>query len=86
MIFFSLPTFVSTSTLFIFLFLFFWVGVNSDDLIYLYDIASESLANDVKGENDVVVGEILFEFGDLTLFSITSEFLAIDVSSSNVVS
>ena len=69
-----------------FYFYFFWVGVNSGDLIYLYDIASESLANDVKGEVDVVVGEILFEFGDLTLFSITSEFLAIDVSSSNVVS
>ena len=69
MIFFSLPTFVSTSTLFIFFFLFFWVVVNSDDLIYLYDIASESLANDVKGEVDVVVGEILFEFGDNTFFN-----------------
>ena len=71
----------------IFLFLiYFLVGVNSGDLIHLFDIASEILANDVKGEVDVVVEAISFEFSDLTLFSITSMFLAIDVLSSNIVS
>ena len=88
MIFFSSSAFVSTSTLFIFFFffLYFLIGVNSGDLIHLFHIASEILANDMKGEVDVVVEAILFDFGDLTLFSITSLFLAIDVLSSNVVS
>lgn len=84
--FFSLSTFVSTSTLFIFFLLSFLIGVNSGDLIYLFHTTSEILANDMKGEVDVVVVAILFDFSDLTLFSITSLFLAIDVLSSNVVS
>ena len=50
--------------------LFFLVGVNSGDLIHLFDITSEILANAMKGEVDVVVEAILFEFGDLTLFQL----------------
>ena len=72
--------------IFLFVFIFLLVGVNSGDLILLFGIASKILANDVKGEVDIVVEANLFEFGELTLLSITSKFLAIDVLSSNVVS
>ena len=66
---FSLSTFVSTSSLLMF-FLFFVIGVNSGDLIHLFDIALEILANDMKGEVDVVVEAILFDFGDLIFFQL----------------
>ena len=46
------------------------IGVNSGDLIHLFDLTSEILANDMKGEVDVVVEAILFDFGDLTLFQL----------------
>ena len=67
------------------MFFFIFIGVNSDDLIHLFDISLEIIANDMKGEVDVIVEAILFDFGDFIFFSITSLFLAIDVSSSNIV-
>ena len=61
-----------------------WVVIFGD-LIHLFGDLIPFL-DTLIDEVDVVVETILFEFGDLTLYSIASEFLANDVSSSNVVS